>query len=164
MRVEKDISQILETWKLKMIGQWHNEGLLATDRPFEQRKWGSYYPQDGVYSSITTEKLVVSNTTNFSYPSKKLIKYYGACMELFESNPELPSQKSLAEKSINTETWHNLLRNASCHVSVALGNHGLIVDSSAHPCKTLISTSQYQKTQSRLIWFRNPPFQWIWIE
>ena len=71
MPVEEDVDLVLKILKLRELGQPHDELLLTTDRHLgttKRMKIVSFSRMD-CYSVNTTEKLVMSNTTIFSYQS-----------------------------------------------------------------------------------------------
>ena len=68
IRVEQDADLVLKNLKLKLLGQPHDDLLLTTDRrrTTKQLKIELSSKMDS-YSGNSTEKLVASNTTRFSY-------------------------------------------------------------------------------------------------
>ena len=71
MPVEEDVDLVLKILKLRKLGQPHDELLLTADRHLgttKRLKIVSFSRMD-CYSGNTTEKLVMSNTTIFSYQS-----------------------------------------------------------------------------------------------
>ena len=83
------------------------------------------------------------------------MKFFGACTENCDRNPELPRQNLGTDRNIINQTWHRWSGSGSCHVNDALENRELLADSLTHPCKTLNNTSHQQETPCKLIWFGN---------
>ena len=83
MRVEQDADLVLKNLKLKhlanhmMMCYWQRTDYLSTTK---QMRIALSSKMDS-YSRNTTEKLVASNTTNFSYRSSLLMKYSGVSTE-----------------------------------------------------------------------------------
>ena len=94
IRVEQDAYLVLKNLKLKRLGQSHDIVLLSTDRRFKHYKANEdrIILKDGLLSRNTTEKLVASNTTNFSYRSSLLMKYSGTSTENLVNILELPKR------------------------------------------------------------------------
>ena len=73
IRVERDADLVLKNLKLKILGQPHDDVLLTTERRFKHYKANDrIILKEGLLfgKRNTTEKLVTSNTTNFSYQSR----------------------------------------------------------------------------------------------
>ena len=77
------------------------------------------------FSGKTTDKLVASITTNFSYRSNWLLKYSGDFTENFESTAQLPKRYLRAGGTTITNTWPNSSERGSCHVSNVTRKHEL---------------------------------------
>ena len=71
IRVEQDADLVLKNLKLKTLGQPYDNVLLTADRRFKHYKANEdrIILKDGFHSGNTTETLVASNTTKFSYRS-----------------------------------------------------------------------------------------------
>ena len=68
IRVEQDADLVLKSLKLKILGQPHDVVLLTADRRFKHYKANEAKSSKmDSYSGNTTETLVASNTTKFSY-------------------------------------------------------------------------------------------------
>ena len=68
---ERNAVPVLKNLKLKILGQPHDLVLLTTDRRFKHYKQMriALFSKMDCYSGNTTEKLVASDTTKFSYQS-----------------------------------------------------------------------------------------------
>ena len=144
-RVEQDADLVLKNLKLKILGQPHDDVLLATDRRFKDYKanedriilkdgllFWKYYGEAGslkYYQILIPKQLVIEVVRNLhgeigKHPgiTKTIIAHREKCYYL------------------------NMAGSGFCHVSNALENHGLIPDSPALPCRNRMSTLLRQKT------------------
>ena len=89
-RVEQDSDLVLKNPKLKILGQPHDDVLLATDdlNTTKQMRIALSSKMDS-YSGNTTEKQLASNTTKFSYRSSLLTMYSGISTETLVNILEL---------------------------------------------------------------------------
>ena len=88
IRMEQDVDLILKILKLKIFGQPDYELRLTTDRRFEHYKADEdrIILKDGLlFRKKTTETLVMSKATKFSFPIIQLIKYSGTRAENLDS-------------------------------------------------------------------------------
>ena len=108
-RVEQDTDLVLKNLKLKILGQPHDDVLLATDRRFKHYKanedriilkdgllFRKYYGETG---SVTYYQFLI--------PNSLLMKYSGISTENLVNILESPRRKLHTEKSIITQIWLN---------------------------------------------------------
>ena len=109
IRVELVADLAVNNLRLKILGQPHDDVLLSTDRGYKHYKQMRIALSSRMdsYSGNTTEKLVASNTTKFSYRSSLLKKYSRISTENLVEILELTRRLLHTEKSIDTQIWLN---------------------------------------------------------
>ena len=159
IRLEQDADLVLKSLKLKILGQPHDDVLLATDRRYEHYKanedriilkdgllFRKYYGETGSvkYYQILIPKQLVNEV---------LRNLHGE----FGKHPGITKTIIAYREKYFYPNMAQLIKEWSgcCHVSNALEKHGLIPDSPALPCKTRMSTLLRQKTPCKLIWCRD---------
>ena len=157
IRVEQDADLVLKNLKLKILGQPHDDVLLATDRRFKQYKvnedriilkdgllFRKYYGETGsvkYYQILIPKQLVNEVLQNLHGGFGK----HSGITKMIIANREMYYYPNMAQ----------LNRGWFCHVSNALEKHELMPDSPTLPCRTQKITLLRQKTPFKLIWCRD---------
>ena len=155
--VEQDANIVLKNLNLKILGQPHDDVLLATDRRYKHYK-------------ANEDRIILKDGLLFrkDYGETGSVKYYQSLIPKqlvnevlrnlhgeFGKRPGITKTIIAYRKKYYYPNMAQLIREWVLSCEQCLENHASIPDSPALPCRTRMITLLRQKTPCKLIWCRD---------